>query len=345
MDIMSMFYPNMSKIIQKLTILKWQIDDLRPFSDQQNRAIQERLRMEWTYNSNAIEGNTLTFGETLFFLREGLTSEGRPLKDYLEAKNHAEAIEGLDEIIRSERPLTESVIKELHAVLMRGAEHTVAMGAHRQMIQKTISPGKYKSLPNHVLTVSGAIHHYADPLHVKDEMEKLISWYRASRTMDSVERAAIFHYKFVAIHPFDDGNGRLARLLMNLILICNGYPPCVIKNIHRKEYLKALEKVDKKKTLEPFIEFVAKELSDTLETVIAILEGREQSVMEPQILNREDRLKSILLAIKKAPLSISQISAQLPLIKRPTLKLSLQTLVRSRKLKRKGKGKGVVYFV
>jgi len=334
----------MSIIIHKLTALKWQIDDLRPLSESQNRAIQERLRIEWTYNSNAIEGNTLTFGETLFFLREGLTSEGRPLKDYLEAKNHAEAIEGLDEILRSERPLTESVIKELHAVLMRGTEYSMAKGARGQMIKKTISPGKYKMLPNHVLTLSGKIHHYADPLHVKDEMEKLMSWYHSTEALNPVERAAIFHYRFVAIHPFDDGNGRMARLLMNLILIGAGFPPCIIKNIHRKNYLKALEEVDQKKSFEPFVEFVAKELLGTLETVISILEGKEIAVEEVGTLNRTERERMILDVFGADGLSIGQIFAKLNRIKRPTLKLDLKALVKSRKLKHSGKGKGVTYY-
>ena len=333
----------MSKTIQKLIALKQQIDALRPLSDPQEKTIQERLRIEWTYNSNALEGNTLTFGETLFFLREGLTSEGKPLKDYLEAKNHAEAIEGLEEIINSERPLTEGVIKELHAVLMKGMEFSVAKGGHGQLVQKPIYPGKYKLLPNHVLTFSGKIHHYTDPLHVKEEMEKLLDWYHAAKDIDPVEKAATFHYRFVAIHPFDDGNGRMARLLMNLILMKAKYPPCIIKMTHRKGYLKVLEEVDLKKTFEPFIEFVSQELTDTLEVILSVLEGKDQSIEKAQILNRTEREQLILNALGKEQLSIGQIHSKLTQIPRPTLKVNLQNLVKGKKLKRTGRGKGVLY--
>ncbi len=333
----------MSKTIQKLTALKHKIDSLRPLSEDQEKAIQERLRIEWTYNSNALEGNTLTFGETLFFLREGLTSEGKPLKDYLEAKNHAEAIEGLEEIINSERHLTESVIKELHAVLMKGMEFSVAKGAQGQLVQKPIHPGKYKLLPNHVLTFSGRIHHYIEPIHVKEEMEKLLDWYHASKDLDSVEKAATFHYRFVAIHPFDDGNGRMARLLMNLILMKAKYPPCIIKMAHRKSYLKVLEEVDFKKTFEPFIEFVSQELIDTLEVVLSVLEGKDKPIEETQILNRIERENLIITALGKDRLSIGQIHAKLVQIPRPTLKVDLQKLLKTKKLKRIGLGKGVLY--
>ena len=333
----------MSKTIQKLAALKEQIDDLRPLSESQEKAIQERLRIEWTYNSNALEGNTLSFGETLFFLREGLTSEGKPLKDYLEAKNHAEAIEGLMEIINSERPLTEGVIKELHAVLMRGMEFSLAQGIHGQLVQKPIHPGKYKLLPNHVLTFSGKIHHYVEPIHVKEEMEKLLNWYHATKEMDPVEKAATFHYRFVAIHPFDDGNGRMARLLMNLILIKAKYPPCIIKMIHRKSYLKALEAVDLKKTFEPFIEFVGEELTDTLEVVLSVLDGKEKAVEQTKTLNRTEREQLIFDALGAEELSIGQIHSKLTQIPRPTLKVDLRNLVKAKKLKHKGRGKGVLY--
>lgn len=333
----------MSKTIQKLATLKQQIDSLRPLSEAQEKAIQERLRIEWTYNSNALEGNTLTFGETLFFLREGLTSEGKPLKDYLEAKNHAEAIEGLEEIINSERPLTEGVIKELHAILMRGMEFSMAKGGQGQLVQKPIHPGKYKLLPNHVLTFSGKIHHYVEPMHVKEEMEKLLYWYHAAKELDPVEKAATFHYRFVAIHPFDDGNGRMARLLMNLILIKAKYPPCVIKTTHRKTYLKALEEVDLKKTFEPFIEFVSLELLDTLKMVQSVLEGEEKAIEELQVLNRAEREHLIITAIGAEELSIGQIHKKLTQIPRPTLKVDLQKLVKSKKLNRVGQGKGVLY--
>src|SRR3989338_526691 len=136
--------PQVMKELKKIDDLQAKIDNFRPFSKELLALWQERLRIDWTYNSNAIEGNTLTYGETAFFLREGLTSEGKPLKDYVEAKNHAEAIDGLYEIINRKREITESLIKELHAVLMKDIEFTYVRGADGNLIKKPFHPGAYK---------------------------------------------------------------------------------------------------------------------------------------------------------------------------------------------------------
>lgn len=334
----------MSKIIQKIENLHAKVDSFKPLQKDQELALQERLRVEWTYNSNALEGNTLTFGETLFFLREGLTSEGRPLKDYLEAKNHAEAIEGLEEVLRGDRSLTESLIKEFHAVLMKGMEFSVAKGADGQMIQKPIHPGRYKLQPNHVLTLSGTIHRYTDPFHVPEEMEKLLSWYKSSQHLHPIERATTFHYRFVVIHPFDDGNGRIARILMNLILMKAGYPPCIIQTKHRRQYLQALEDADLGKGLSSLIDFIAVELLGTLEIILAVLEGREKPFEEQTVLHQAERERLVLDVLGKKEMSIGQFHRALPSIPRATLKSDLRRLVKRRKIRRRGRGRGVVYF-
>lgn len=332
-------------LFEKIDALKAGIDRFRPFSPSLEQVLQERLRLEWTYNSNALEGNTLTFGETAFFLREGLTSEGRPLKDYLEAKNHAEAIDALQDILKNRRQMTESLIKELHHLLMKDIGFTQAKGMGGQMLKKILHSGQYKQEPNHVLTLSGKIHRYTDPLHVKDEMEAMVDWYNRSRHLHAVERAALFHYKFVAIHPFDDGNGRMARILMNLILLKNGYPPCIIQNSHRKEYLQNLAMADSQKNTIPFILFVGNELLGTLTTILNILTEQTRILppVDTEILNRGERERHILQALSGHVFSIQQIHKKLPQIKRPTLKSDLKRLVKEKKLKASGAGRGVVY--
>lgn len=334
-------------LFRNIDTLKAKMDQFRPFSASLEQALQERLRIEWTYNSNALEGNTLTFGETAFFLRQGLTSEGRPLKDYLEAKNHAEAIDTLHDILKNRRQLTESLIKELHHLLMKDVGFTQARGLGGQMIKKILRPGQYKQEPNHVLTLSGKIHRYTDPLHVKDEMESLIDWYSGSQHLHSAEQAALFHYKFVAIHPFDDGNGRMARILMNLILLKRGYPPCIIQNNHRKEYLQSLATADSQKKMTPFILFVGNELLGTLTTILNILTEQTQ-VLSPgdtELVNRSEREQHILQSFSDQVLSIQQLHKKLPQIKRPTLKSDLKRLVKEKRLKTSGAGRGVVYQV
>ncbi|MBU1953397.1 Fic family protein [Patescibacteria group bacterium] len=337
----------LAELYAEIDSLKDKIAGRRPFPDDLNSTIQERLRIEWTYNSNAIEGNTLTFGETAFFLREGLTSEGKPLKDYLEAKNHAEAIDGLYEIILHKRRITESLIKELHAVLMKDMHFTVARNEKGAQVKKPLHAGKYKIMPNHVLTLSGKIHYYTDPLQVPGEMEKLVAWLAGGKEIHPVEKAAIFHYRFVSIHPFDDGNGRLARLLMNLILMQSGYSPCIIMNAHRREYLTNLEKVDTAKDYASFIFFIGKELKKTLQTVFDIICGEKDigTYMEKrQVLNSDERETLILEIISATPVSVSQIMQKIPRIKRPTIKKDLKRLLKENKIMKKGVGKGTVYY-
>lgn len=333
-------------MFEKIDRLKASLDEKRPFDSVIMALLQERLRIEWTYNSNAIEGNTLTFGETAFFLREGLTSEGKPLKDYLEARNHAEAIDMLNEMVKSRRPLTEGFIKELHSLLMRGIEFTYAKGADGKMVKKPLHAGRYKLRPNHVLTVSGKIHEYTSPEHVKDEMEDLINWYKHTGEMHPLQKAAEFHYRFVAIHPFDDGNGRMARLLMNLILMKEGYTPCIIKNENRRKYLSALELADFEGKPQAFIDFIVDEMEGSLKVITDVLSGRSKPIPAEISgkLNKKQRDDLILGVFRNDPMSISQIIEKLPHIKRPTLKKDLQRLVEERKLKVEGRGKGLVYL-
>ena len=337
----------MISVFKKLDNLKLELDKFRPIDESLLSTIQEKLRIDWTYNSNAIEGNTLTYGETDFFLREGLTSEGKPLKDYLEAKNHAESIDLLHDYIRQKRKLSEGLIKELHALLLKGIEFTYARGMGGKIIKKTLTPGKYKTRPNHVLTTSGQVHHCTSPLHVLDEMEKLIKWLEKAKGMHPIEKAAIFHYEFVAIHPFDDGNGRLARLLMNLIIMTAGFPPCVVRNSRRKRYLECLEIADIEKDKAPFVTFIAAELLQTMEGIINVLAGKisGESKRKNTTLNKIQRENLILKVIGKEHLSIGQMLELIPQIKRPTLKKDLGSLVKKNKIRARGKGRGVVYFL
>ena len=243
-----------------------QFKSKRPLDKEQQEARYEKLRLEWIYNSNAIEGNSLTLGETAFYLREGLTSEGKPLIDYLEARNHAEAIDWLFDIVRQKKPITEGFIKDLNALLHKGITERPARGADGKIVMRRIIPGVYKLRPNHVLTLSGEIHYYVEPLQVPEEMEKLVRMIEEKQnSMHPVELACAAHYEITRIHPFDDCNGRIARILLNLILMRATYPAIVIKVEERRRYLEALEKADQgdKETLSVFVaEHVAHSLKD-----------------------------------------------------------------------------------
>ncbi|MEK7534481.1 MAG: Fic family protein [Patescibacteria group bacterium] len=251
--------------LQEIDRLYERYKSKRQLSKEEQEARYEKLRLEWTYNSNAIEGNSLTLGETAFYLREGLTSEGKPLVDYLEAKNHAEAIDWLFDVVRDKKPITEGFIKELNALLHKGISERPARGASDNIVMRKITPGAYKLQPNHVLTLSGEIHYYLEPLQVPGEMEKLIKMIaEQEETMRPVELASSVHYEITRIHPFDDCNGRVSRILLNLILIRAEYPPIVIKMEERRTYLESLEKADKGDK-EPFYLFVAEHVKQSLQ--------------------------------------------------------------------------------
>jgi Fic family protein len=236
----------------------------RALNEEQQEARYEKLCLEWTYNSNAIEGNSLTLSETAFYLREGLTSEGKPLVDYLEAGNHAEAIDWLFEVVRSKKPITEGFIKDLNALLHKGITECPARGQDGNIVMRTITPGVYKRQPNHVLTLSGEIYYYVDPLQVPGEMEKLVRLIaEQEKTMHPVELASLVYYEITRIHPFDDCNGRVARILLNLILMRAGHPPIVVKMEERRAYLEAFEKADKGDK-KPFYLFSAEHVKQSL---------------------------------------------------------------------------------
>ncbi|MBI5142910.1 MAG: Fic family protein [Nitrospirae bacterium] len=260
--------PDLETLLATIDELKIQIDTNKPLQKERWIAIQEKLRVEWTYSSNAIEGSALTRGETLFFLKEGLTVEGKPFKDFLDARNHAEALDYLYEIIQDNRPISEGTIKEINALLLSGVNCTDAVNEYGKKIKKAAHPGKYKSLPNHVLQPDGTIHFHTEPIQVPDEMEILCKW--IANNIDSVHpvvAAAIAHYNMVRIHPFDDGNGRGARILMNMILIKKGYPPAIIKKEDRRQYLVSLGMADKG-DIHPFVTFVASSLIGTQEVIV-----------------------------------------------------------------------------
>lgn len=256
--------------LNQIDELQKQINAQKPLQPELWATIQEKLRVDWTYDSNAIEGSALTRGETLFFLREGLTVEGKPFKDFLDARNHAEAIDYLYQVIKNERSITPGLIKELNALLLSGVTYTDALSETGQKVRKPANLGQYKRLPNQVLQVDGTNYHYTEPLQVPDEMDKLCDWIEESLALarqDALIIATIAHYNMVRIHPFDDGNGRGARFLMNLILIKKAYPPAIIRCEQRRQYLASLNQADKG-DIQPFLIFVAKSLINTQKIIL-----------------------------------------------------------------------------
>lgn len=218
--------------IAKAESLKEVLDDLRPLSKEQEAIIMHKFRLDWNYNSNNLEGNSLSYGETKALLLHGITAQGKPLKDHFEITGHNEAIKWVEDLVRGEHPLTENFIRELHTLLLKSPYEVKAITSDGQPTTRRIAIGQYKTAPNHVRTKTGEIFRFATPEETPAKMHDLIQWYRdrsEEPDVNPILLAAEFHYRFIRIHPFDDGNGRTARILMNFILMKFGYPPAIIK--------------------------------------------------------------------------------------------------------------------
>lgn len=216
------------------------LDSKRPLPVNAVKSLQESILLEWTYNSNAIEGNTLTIAETKVVL-EGITVGGKTLQEHLEVINHSDAILYLEELVSESTALTEWAIKNLHQIVLRNIDKKNA--------------GTYRT--ENVL-ISGAKHRPPQHYLVPEHMEKLVKEYNnAWQEYHPIKRAALFHGEFVKIHPFVDGNGRTARLLLNFELMKAGFPPVIIKKEMRLEYYEALDLAHTIGDYQDFIRLVA----------------------------------------------------------------------------------------
>ena len=273
--------------IKQALALKSQLDRLRPISPSHEAKIMQKFRLDWNFHSNHLEGNSLTFGETKMLIMHGLTAQGKPLKDHIEITGHDEAVKWIEEVVKTERPLTENFIRELHQLLLKQSYEVDAITADGKATRKLIEVGKYKTLPNHVKTKTGEIFHFAEPFETASLMTELLAWYDKESNQKDVNPiilASAFHYKFVHIHPFDDGNGRLARILMNFILMRFGFPPAIIKSEDRENYFFALRQADIG-LLEDFINYIAKNLLHSLNLMIAGANGL--NIEEPEDLDKK----------------------------------------------------------
>lgn len=255
----------LAELIQQIDTLQAQIESLRPIDREQEARVRQKFWLDWNYHSNAIEGNSLTYGETRSFLLYGLTAQGKPFRDYLDMKGHEDAIEYLEELIGQQTPLTEVAIREMHRILLVEPYEMPAITADGFPAKRRIAVGQYKTAPNSVRTSTGQMHFYATPEETPALMGDLMKWYGEEKEkLHPLILAASFHYRFVSIHPFDDGNGRMARLLMNLILMQSGYVPTVVKTETKPQYIAALEKADSD-DLEEFIQLIGENLKHSLE--------------------------------------------------------------------------------
>ncbi|MBY0435567.1 MAG: Fic family protein [Cyclobacteriaceae bacterium] len=248
----------------------------------------KKFRLEWNFNSNHIEGNTLTYPQTELLLIFGKTTGDHDMREYEEMKAHDVAIELIKNYANDQsRELTEADVRELNKIILVRPFWGNAQTLDGQPTRKLIQPGEYKREPNSVLLQNDEMFHYASPEETPAKMNELMSKYRdivAGSSLHPVEIAARFHYDFVRIHPFDDSNGRTSRLLMNYVLLRKGYPPVVIKSTDKRAYLNALNRADTGEIV-AFVEYIAIELTWSLN--ISIKAAKGESIEEVDDIEKE----------------------------------------------------------
>ena len=239
-----MIEPRLSDRLQQK---KAQLDALRPLPEVVVRRLDEQLAVEWIYNSNALEGNTLTLRETKLLLETGLTIGGKSLREHLEVINHREAIEYVEALAVATGPITPFPVRQTHKLVLTHIDDDDA--------------GLYRNLP---VQLAGSTHQPPDGWEVSRLMSEWGDWLNgAARSLHPAARAALAHHRLVAIHPFTDGNGRTARLVMNLLLMREGYPPAIVERIHRRQYYRVLAQADEGEE-SPLVNFVARAVERSL---------------------------------------------------------------------------------
>ena len=249
---------NMNVMLKEVDVLKEQLSALRPLPEEALKKIQDALDIEYTYESNRIEGNTLTLQETALVVNEGVTISGKSMREHLEAINHTEAISYIKDIAKQDIEISERTIKEIHALILHGIDRENA--------------GRYRTVP---VMISGSTHMPPQPYLIEKQMEDFILRFKQMEAdkVHPVLIAAYLHDELVRIHPFIDGNGRTSRLLMNLYLLRHGYVIITLKgsNDAKVNYYKALEMSHTEQLPEDFQKLVIEAEIAALQKYLSIM--------------------------------------------------------------------------
>ena len=278
--------------MQQVTIDTFnQWNSLKPLRDAVKDKLYRKFSLEFNFNSNHMEGNTLTYGQTEVLLLFGKVIGEAKMKDLEEMKAHNIGLKMVLEEAATNNPLTETFIRQLHKVLLR-EDYVVYRNLPGGVTTSyTVHAGCYKTRPNSVITPSGERFEYASPEETPMLMSDIIQWYQteeAEAELNPLELAALFHYRYIRIHPFEDGNGRIARLMMNYILARHSYPLIVVPTKTKQEYLSALSAVDvivgklptsgaraSLSQVQPLVSYLEKLMTMEMQTDIAVAQGSD----------------------------------------------------------------------
>ena len=296
--------------MDKITSLYNEWQSLQPISQDVQIRIEQKFMLEFNYNSNHIEGNTLTYGQTELLLMFDKIDGDAKMHDLEEMKAHNVCLKMMQEEAKTnDRPLTEYFIRELHRTLLREDYEVKKQLPDGNITTYTVHAGQYKTRPNSVITATGERFEYASPEETPALMTDLVDWYNVAvndGNLSAIELAALFHYRYIRIHPFEDGNGRIARLLVNFILLRAGYPMIIVRTDDKDSYLNALNFSDisvgfvpsdgakaKLEDIQPFVLYMKGCLERALELRIKAAKG--ESIEE-----KDDLKKKLILLEKEA---------------------------------------------
>ena len=269
-------------------------NSLLPLSLDNERRLKRKFMLDFNFNSNHIEGNTLTYCQTEVLLLTGQVIGTAKMKDLEEMKAHNICLNMVTQEASEHRPLTENFIRQVHQVMLREDYEVYRQLPGGETTSYTVHAGRYKTRPNSVITPSGERFDYASPEETPALMSDLVAWYREADALGKyspIELAALFHYRYIRIHPFEDGNGRISRLMVNFILQSHGWPMLVVKSKSKNEYLAALRSVDSSTgpipsvgahasmaQAQPFVDYMTRLLSSDISAMIDFLKSDGEKV-------------------------------------------------------------------
>ena len=260
----------LNEIFKALDQRKAQLDGCRPLPAGTAASLREKIALEWTYHSNAIEGNTLTLRETKVVL-EGITVGGKSLREHFEIINHQEAIAFVEDLVGKSANISEWNIRNIHQLVFKNIEQDEA--------------GRYR---RENVVISGASTTPPEHFRLPEVMAQLMTWYEGqAQALHPVERAAQLHARFVEIHPFRDGNGRTGRLLLNFELMREGFPPVIIKKEDRLAYYDALDKACAAEDYRDITKMVATEVARSLDIYLEVVTGHKPEPLMSQSLDND----------------------------------------------------------
>ena len=268
--------------------------DVQPLSSDDEKRLKRKFMLDFNYNSNHIEGNTLTYGQTEVLLLIGEVIGLAKMKDLEEMKAHNICLNMVEQEAQTDEPLTETFIRQVHKIMLREDYEVYRQLPGGETTSYTVHAGRYKTRPNSVITPTGERFEYASPEETPALMADLVSWYNEAAedgSMSPIQLATLFHYRYIRIHPFEDGNGRIARLMVNFILRRHKWPMMVIRSKNKKAYLNALALADASvgpipadgahaslQSIAPFVDYMEKALSADISAMLEFLSGDRETM-------------------------------------------------------------------